>query len=392
VPSPPIVPSRLESEPSAPAPAQAGPSPSDPAQAGPSGPAGASPRRPALVGAQRIALVGLFALGTLAALHAGRTLLLPVLIAVLLSLLLSPAVSLLERMRLPRWLAALLVVAGSVAMAAGLAMHLSAPAQHWMDAGPEPLEELRRKLRLLREPVEAVRGATDRVAELASDQPANPREVVVTRRWSSVLVDNAQPIAIGTASVLILLYFLLASGDLFLRKLIRITPRLRDKVRAIEISRSVQQEIARYFASITLINVGLGSLVALTMGVLGMPTPVLLGTVAALLNFVPYLGSLIALVLMTLVATLSFDTLGEIVLPPAAFFLLTTLEGQVVQPLVLGRQLSTAPVVVFLWVLFWGWLWGFGGVAVAIPMLVAVKLCAEQLPSWQPLAELLGRD
>jgi predicted PurR-regulated permease PerM len=79
-------------------------------------------------------------------------------------------------------------------------------------------------------------------------------------------------------------------------------------------------------------------------------------------------------------------------LPPAVYLLLTVLEGQVVQPIVLGRHLSTAPVVIFVWVLAWGWLWGVGGVLIAVPLLVAAKICAEHLPSWRPLAELLGRD
>lgn len=347
----------------------------------------------ARAGSARQAIRGLFALALVATLYAGRSFLLPVLIAVLLSLLLAPPVAVLERLRIPRALGALVVVGAVLAGVAGFALHLTAPAQHWFDAGPERVDELRRKLRMLRAPVDKVRGATERVAEIAAEPPAErPREVVLARRFTTELVEHAQPVAVGVLSVVILLYFLLASGDLFLRKLIRVTPRLRDKIRAIEISRTVQHRIGRYFASITLINAGLGVVVAATMALLGMPTPVLLGTLCALLNFVPYLGPLMALLMLSLVSIVSFDTVGMIVLPPALFLAITTLEGQVVQPIVLGRQLSTTAVAMFLWVLFWGWLWGFAGVAVAVPLLVAVKICAEHLPAWQPLAEFLGRD
>lgn len=341
----------------------------------------------------RLAFAGTFAVIGIAALHAGRPFLLPVVIAVLLALLLSPAVALLERLHVPRWLGALAVVLGLLAIAGTMTVRLAAPAQQWLDAGPERIDALRRKFRLLRQPVDAVRGATDRVAEIAAEPPSErPREVVLARRFSSELIEHAQPVAIGVTSVLILLYFLLASGDLFLRKLIRVTRRLPDKVRAIEISRSVQQQIGRYFASITAINVGLGVVVALVMGAIGLPTPALLGTVVAALNFVPYLGPLLALVLLALVSIVTFDTVGMMLLAPAVFLVITTLEGQVVQPVVLGRQLETTAVVMFTWVLFWGFLWGVGGVAVAVPMLVAVKICADHLPAWAPLAELLGRD
>lgn len=342
---------------------------------------------------QRIALLGTFAIAGIAALHAGQSFLLPVIVAVLLSLLLSPAVGALERLRVPRSLGALVVLLASIATVGALATHLTAPAQEWLAAGPEQVDELRRKFRLLRQPVDAVKDASDRVAEIAADEPAaRPREVVIERRFAPAFVDWAKPVAISVTSVLILLYFLLASGDLFLRKLIRVTPRLRDKIRAIEIARSVQHRIGRYFASITAINAGLGLVVALTMGALGMPTPALIGTIVAVLNFVPYLGPLVSLVLITLVSTVTFDAIGPIVLPPAVFLAITTIEGQVIQPIVLGRQLSTAAVTMFLWVMFWGWLWGVGGVAVAVPLLVAVKICAEHIPSWSALAELLGRD
>jgi len=363
-------------------------------------PSVAAPRRPdrradATGPLPRLALVGVFVILLVAALQAAQAFLLPVLIAILLALLLSPAVGALERVRIVRWLGSLIVVIGALALTGALAAYLAAPAQQWIQAGPERLDTLRRKFDPLRlaafdaQRVGPDRASVDRTAESDRD---GPREVVVTRSWTRVLLDDARPVAIGAVSVLVLLYFLLASGDLFLRKLIRVMPKLPDKIRAIEISRSVQQEIGRYFVAVTTINAGLGVVVAVTMAALGMPTPALLGAAAALLNFVPYVGSAVALVMLAIVSAATFESLGAILLPPAAFLLITTLEGQVVQPLVLGRRLSTTTVAMFLWILFWGWLWGFGGVAVAVPLLVAVKICADRLPSLHPLAELLGRD
>jgi predicted PurR-regulated permease PerM len=294
---------------------------------------------------------------------------------------------------LARPIASLLVVLTALALVATLVVNLAAPAQRWIDTAPEQAEELREKVRILRAPVDKVRDATDRVAEMTTDdtKPVE-RQVVVERTWASVLLENAQALLINALVITILLYFLLSSGDLFQRKLIRVVPTLGDKIRAIEISRTIQTQIGRYFAAVTIINVGLGTVVGLLMAALGMPTPALLGTIAAILNFVPYLGSMLTLVIIFLVSVLTFDTVPAMLLPPAVYLACTVAEGQVVQPIVLGRHLSTAPVVIFVWVLLWGWLWGVGGVVMAVPLLVVVKICAEHLPSWKPIAELLGRD
>ena len=351
------------------------------------------PWRPAA--SLRIAIVGLFMLGALVCLYFARPILLPILIAVLLSLLLSPAVALLERMRLPRPIGAVLVVAALLSVVGGLGMNLYAPAQQWLNAGPEQLGELRRKLQTLREPVEALRGATERVSRIADTEPARgqaPREVVIERRSLAGLVSNTQAVLVSTMTVVILLYFLLASGDMFLRKLIRVIPNLRDKIRAVEITRTIQAQIGRYFGAITTINVTLGLVTGLVMGWLGLPTPLLIGTLVCVFNFVPYLGPLASLALITVLSVLTFDLPSQIVLPPLAFAAIAAVEGQVLQPVVLGRHLSTTAVVMFLWVLFWGWMWGVGGVVVAVPLLVALKICAEHIPSWAPIAELLGRD
>lgn len=342
----------------------------------------------------RVAVVGCFILATIVALYFARPILLPVLIAMLLALLLSPAVSLLERIKLPRPLGALIVLAAVLALLGALGTHLYAPAQQWVNAGPEQLAELRRKLHVLSRPVEAFKGATDRVAQIAEPDPAgrNPREVVIERRSLLGFINNTQAVFVSTMTVLILLYFLLASGDLFLRKLIRILPNLSDKIRAVEISRTIQAQIGRYFGAITTINVGLGIVVAVVTGWIGLPTPALIGTLVALFNFVPYIGPLLSLSLITVISVISFDTVPQILAAPLTFSVIALIEGQVIQPVVLGRHLSTTAVVMFMWVVFWGWLWGVGGVAVAVPLLVVVKICSEHIPSWAPVAEFLGRD
>jgi predicted PurR-regulated permease PerM len=339
--------------------------------------------------------LALLILAVLACAYVARTLLFPIILAVVLALLLRPAVIALQHLKIGESIGAALVLALVVAAFGALATHLYEPAVRWAEMGPAEIRRLERKLRDVSRPVQAVRGATDKVAELANATApaASKKPAVVVERPSFTEVFVTAQWAVGSALVtLMLLYFLLASGDLFLRKLIRVLPGLRDRILAVEISRSVQAEIGRYFAATTLLNIGLGVATTLAMMALGVPSPALIGTAAGLLNFLPYVGAAITLLGIFVVSALSLDGATQIVLPALAFLALTTIEGQLVQPIVLGRRLALNPVAVFIWVLLWAWLWGVPGLLVAVPMLVALRICAEKIPSLNPLAELLSRD
>jgi predicted PurR-regulated permease PerM len=331
----------------------------------------------------------------LACVYVGRTFLFPMVLAVLLALLLRPAVSALQRGGLPETIGAALVVGLVVVALAGLAAYLYGPATRWAQMGPGEIRQLENKLRHLARPVQTVRGATDRVAEIASAAaPADSTRaaVMVERPSLANLLGTAQLAVATLLSTLMLLYFLLASGDLFLRKLIRVLPGPRDRIVAVEIWRSIQTDIGRYFAAITLINVGLGVATTLAMMALEVPSPALIGTVAAVLNFLPYVGGAATLLVILLISLFTFDGVTATLLPVLAFLALITIESQVVQPLVLGRRLEMNPVALFVWVLLWGWLWGIPGLLVAVPMLVVVRIVATRVPRLYPLAELLSRD
>lgn len=341
----------------------------------------------------RVAVIGMFVLSLGAGLFFARSLLLPIFIATLLTLLLAPIVHVLERIRIPRAGGAGLVVAMLLALVGALGSYIYQPAEQWITDAPKQFRQLREKFEQIRQPMEAVQDATERISEAAAPATeAPPREVVIEQRSFLGAIGATQAYAVGTIITVVLLFFLLASGDMFLRKLIRVIPNFRDKIVAVEIARSIQAQIARYFASITMINIGLGLVVTAAMHLLGMPTPALLGTLAAVLNFIPYIGSAIMTAVVALVAFISFDEPGQIVLVTLVYLTLTIVEGQLIQPLVLGQRLSMPPVVVFAWILLWGWLWGVGGVVIAVPLLVVLKICADHIPSWAPLAEFLGRE
>ena len=361
------------------------------------------PRPPAVVESwpgwpgMRVSLGVLALVAGAAALSAGQALLLPIVLAILLALLLTPAVDLVERLRLPRWLGALLVVVALMAALVGAATQLAAPAQRWLNPKSPEWRKLEFRIREVKRPLETIQGAQERVAgiaEGAAGGPAKPKpkEVVVERRDIFKAIDDAKPLLVGALSTIVLLYFLLSSGDLFLRKLIRVLPRLTDKKTAVGIARTIQVEIGRYFLTIAAINLALGVVTAGLMAWLGMPSPAFWGALVAALNFIPYAGPGVSLLLLTAGAFVSLDSWATIAAVPLSFFVLVLIEGQLLQPILVGRRLRLNVVVTFLAVLLWGWLWGLGGVVVAIPVLVVLKICADHVASLSALGEFISRD
>ena len=173
---------------------------------------------------------------------------------------------------------------------------------------------------------------------------------------------------------------------------LRVFPSLRDKIRAVEIGRTIEREIGRYFLTYTLINVCVGSIVAAAMHFLGMPNALLWGLMVAVLNFVPYLGPVISLTVISVVALLTFDDLQQAIWPPLTYVIIEAIQGNLVQTLAFGRSLSLNPVATFVAILFWGWLWGAPGILLAVPILVSIKVACAYVDSLKPIAEFLDRN
>jgi predicted PurR-regulated permease PerM len=123
---------------------------------------------------------------------------------------------------------------------------------------------------------------------------------------------------------------------------------------------------------------------------LGLPNPILWGVLAGLLHFIPFLGAMIGISIVTMVALVTLDGIGTIALVPISYLALNLLEEYIVVPLVIGRRLMLNTVVIFLWLIFWGWLWGVPGALIAVPLLAILKIICEHVESLSPLAEFLG--
>jgi len=344
-------------------------------------------------GAQRSTLV-LAALACLWAIHIAAPVLLPVLVGGFLALLLNPSVRALNQFGLPRALSAALVL-GLLLGVLGLALSaVYAPAMESAAQAPRVVQRLQYKLQLMtRSLAEAGKvGEALEAIESIGAEP-RPRTVAVLADGSDGLSQRAGPMltaaaSIGTATILVFLF--LVFGELLFRRIVSIAPTLRDKRNTVEIVRSIQSDVSRYVGTITLINVGLGIATAGALYLVGVEEFLLWGVMATVLNFAPYVGPLVGALLLGVVGLLQFDTPAAAALPALCYLGLNVIESQLVTPLVLGRHFALNPVVILVWLLFWGWLWGVAGLLLAMPMLVCAKIIcsrSEALRSWSLIIE-----
>lgn len=372
----------------APGPTQDAP-PGDPA---PVTPPASKPARPV----RSWALVGLFLIAMLWALHFARPVLVPIFFSVLLAIVLNPPIRWLSRFGIPAPVSAFIIIAASVSVVGFAAWWISAPALAWAQRLPEIARELEEKTRPLRDQVAEVEAISGQVGELvAGDGEADPGtlEVVVRDKpaVARVFVLEFGSILVGTALIFVVAFFILASGDSFLRKLVNVIPRLRQKVQAVNIVRDIQHDIALYFSTITVVNVALGIVTGVAMGLMGLPNALLWGIMAGLFNYVPYLGSIVGTAIIGLVASAEFETIGPILWSMGLYYGITIFESNLITPFVLGKRMTLNPVMVFGSLMFWGWLWGLAGVFLAIPILAIVKIIGDRVPTLSALAQFIGK-
>lgn len=342
-----------------------------------------------------VMLTGIFVLLLFYTLYLAAPVLIPITLAFLLSMALAPLVRWLAAIHIPQGLGAGLVLLALLGLVGAGIYWLSGPAIAWMDRAPQVMQQVGTKLQHLKKPIEDVQKATQQVEKMAqlSEAPAAPGELVVTVKEPGplrLLMQSTPAVLAGIGLVIILMYFLLASGDSFLRKLVAVIPRLQDKKRAVEIVRSIQENISTYLLTMILINIGLGIAVTIAMYFLEVPNPILWGVVAAALNFAPYIGVLINMAILGVVGLLTFDSLAHALAVPAVIFLLNTVEGEFITPMVMGQRLELSPVIVFIGIMVWGWLWGLIGALVAVPLLASFKIICEGVESLNPIAEFMG--
>lgn len=335
-------------------------------------------------------------LGLIAFLYFARPVVLPVFLACIAGMTLKPLIRLLSRAHLPPALSSAVVLGVLVTAISFGFFELGQPALRWVNEAPQHMTELRHRFqkifpRLQRFSQAAAAmnnlGATEE--ERAEGQIKAPTVGIQESRGTASILNWTGTLIVGIGETLVLLYLLLASGDLFLQKLVHVMPTLRDKKRAVEISHEIQQNISTYLFSVSLINATLGLLVSAGLYALGVPNPLLWGTLAALLNYIPTFGPITGVGLLAVVGLLTFDSLLKGLLPPACYLGIHLVEANLVTPMVLGRRFTLNPVVIFFSLIFWTWLWGVPGALLSVPILVSLKAICDRFPALSAVSELL---
>ena len=344
---------------------------------------------------QSFALTALLILACLYSLYFAEVFLAPVVLALVFNFFLSPSVRALAKVHVPEAAGAALVMLAGLAVFGFLAYELAGPFSEWVNRAPDVIAKISSEVQKFKKPVERVTQASEQVSKIADvtagDSNKKKTQVAVASPVPfEGFVSKTRDVAWGLVVFFVMLYFLLSSGDLFLRKLIHVLPRLEDKKRAVLILRDIENHISKYLITVALINACLGSAAGLVFWTLGMPNPGLWGALGFLLNFIPYLGALTEIVIVGVAAMATFPNLGHALLIPAAYLGLAILEANLFTPYIMGRRMTLNPVVVFVAVTFGGFLWGILGVFLAVPALVMLKIFCDHIEPLAPIGEFLG--
>ena len=338
------------------------------------------------------AAIVLAALAVAYTLWATQELLLPVLLAMFFALIGNPIIRTLEKIRIPRFLGALAVLSSGLACALLLGSLMAEPAGTLVRQLPRELREIAPKLREIVKPVQDAKKGAENIARVAGGEDINSVRLVRTEVNDPFRALTATPrmIASVLAVVLLTLFFMVYGANLQ-RKVLALLPGRQQKKLTVDILQSMEREMSRYVLTITIINVLLGLAFAGVLVWLGLAIPEALmwGTLAALLNYAPYVGPLIGIMAMLLMGFVHFDTPLEALLPAGIYLLLHTIEGQFITPILLGRRMALSPLVLILGLMVLGWLWGIIGLLLAVPLLACTKVVLERVDGLEPWARLL---
>lgn len=356
-------------------------------------PVEASADRPARPPANRAEVV-IGALAIVYFLYWSRAVLLPLVIAVMVAFTLRPVVRRLRKYRIPETLSAAVLLASLVGvMVAGMSSVVG-PIGDWVRSAPQQAEKLKVKLASVKHQWHILKQTTSTVEQLSGDDVSN-RPLAVAIQPSELssnlaVVSSTADWLASTLIVIVMAFFLLISGDQLLNGLLTTLPTFRDKRRTVELVYDVERGITRYLMTVSAINLGVGIMTSIIMVCVGMPNPIMWGALAMFLNYVPVIGPIGCFCLLSIASILTFDSFAYATVPPLAFAVMTTIEGNFITPMVLGRSISLNPILVFVALMFWGWMWGIGGAVLAVPLLAVAKISAEAFESTKDYARLIS--
>lgn len=354
-------------------------------------------RRPPIPVKPPAVLTGLFILALGYTLYFAAQLLIPITISIFLSILFFPVVRTLARYGIPRVLSSALIVT-CVVLVVGLAIStLSRPAEQWVREAPHSIRQFKQELLRASENIDDIQALAKEMEGLTDVEdgydPEAPQPVVVMDPGVFQEFVGSLPLLIGTSVVMMFMtFFMLVSGDALLLKVTRWGRTFSERKQIVTIARRFQADLSRYLATVTIVNSVLGCTTALALYLLDVPNPVLWGTMVGVFNFAPYVGALVSTLVLTVVGLMTFSSLPEALLVPGSFLVLTTLEGQLITPAIVGRNMSINPLMVLLSVVVWGWIWGIAGALMAVPIMASFRAVCEHYPPLYHVGALLTNE
>ncbi|HKS88586.1 MAG TPA: AI-2E family transporter [Stellaceae bacterium] len=336
-------------------------------------------------------LGGLLALALLAAAYAAAEIVLPIVLAFVLNQVFQPVLRLLLRLGLPRMLAALVIVLALVALFIGFGLLLSGPFTNWIGNLPLMIPKLQEKLHFLSAGVRSLQSALKHIQDLSPGQ-GNSAVVVQGTSLPQLVLHQVRLLAGGAFTTLLVLFFVLVAGEQFLRRLIDILPGFKEKRQAVNIAREIEHDISVYLATITVMNTLVGIATGAMAWLTGLGDPLLWGTVAFVLNYVPILGPTAGVLIFIVAGVVTIEPLWAAFLPAVLYLLIHLVEGETITPMLLAARFTVNPVLVTIGVIFWYWLWGVVGAVLSTPMLAILKIVCDRIDSLKPVGHFIGGE
>jgi predicted PurR-regulated permease PerM len=336
-------------------------------------------------------LGGLFAFAALAVLYVASEIILPLVLAIVLKILLQPLVRLLERIHVPRAIGGILtVVLVLLAFAATISV-LAGPATDWAGKLPQAIPKLRDSLGFLKGPIDTVQHLMQQLDGLTGGGPGAGAvgPAVKSASLMGAVFSGTAAATTGLLTTLLMLFYLLVSGETFLRRLVEILPRFKDKRHAVELSADIERNVSLYLLTVTCINALVGAATGGVMWLCGVANPVLWGAVAFVVNFVPILGPMVGIVIFLMASVLALGVTWWALVPVALYFCIHVIEGEIATPMFMARRFTINPVAVMLALIFWYWMWGVAGAILAVPLLAIAKIVCDDLRPLRALGHLL---
>jgi predicted PurR-regulated permease PerM len=333
-------------------------------------------RRDRLLAALALILGASFCLGLPFALQAGEEFFMPVTAALVISIALVPLLEWMERRRLPSAIAAFLSTFTFLAVMNVALAVVVVPASSWFAMIPSSIPRIQRNLSPLIDFYASLQEFVDRtLTSVAIGTEATAQAVAATAPSSVVdyLLSAAPSAAIRLFFAILVIFFFLAGWTRLRKGTIRRRGSFDGAMQTARVIQDVVDVTANYLATITFINAGLGLIVSLLLWMLGMPSPFMWGGIVMLCNFVPYLGPIVASVLLGLGGLMTFDAVGYALLPAIIFIGVHTVEANVLTPVILGKRLTINPLLILVSLSFWGWVWGTAGALLAVPLLLILQ-------------------